>query len=338
MKVRYIGNFPPPYGGVTIKNQLLWESISRHLSIERLKESEGMPKKLHRFCNMLLAVTSRKPLVIGVSASGGKSRLLTRLLYTFNRRIMKQSLYFMMGGLEAGRIAADPTEIKWYQNYRKIYVETASMAKCLEEAGFTNVGCFPNCRHKPEQERKISENKDSFLNCVFFSLIQPTKGVEDILAAAQMLPQVRFAFWGHISSEYQDAFLRKINDYPNVQYLGVFRGSNAEVYEELSKYDVLLLPTKMTTEGVPGILAEAKISGIPSIVSSLCYNAEIIEDGVSGIVLKENTAEALAEAIARYDGDRDLLYRHKKGALCSAEAYYVENYLKEIIHCIMESR
>lgn len=122
----------------------------------------------------------------------------------------------------------------------------------------------------------------------------------------------------------------------NVTYHGVFKGESAEVYDELSKYDVMLLPTKWKNEGVPGVLVEAKIAGVPSIVSDMCYNAEIVEDGVSGIVLKENTVENLTEAIERIDKNRAKLYKLKVGAKQSAEKYYIENYIEDILKKLEE--
>ena len=35
MTVYYLGQFPPPYGGVTVKNALLCEELSKHVAIER---------------------------------------------------------------------------------------------------------------------------------------------------------------------------------------------------------------------------------------------------------------------------------------------------------------
>ena len=331
MKIRYIGNFPPPYGGVTIKNKLLFDILSQRAPVIRFAEWKHIPKKVHQLFNMLLALVSRNPLIIGISAVGGKSKLLTRLLYVCNRRTMQKSLYFMMGGLEAGRIAANPEELKWYGNYRQIYVETRTMAACLQNAGLTNVGFYPNCRRKPDQPITVSDNRRGPLKCVFFSLIQPMKGADNILAAAELLPDVEFTFWGHISPEYKDEFLSKIENRPNVKYLGVFSGSSEAVYAELANHDLLLLPTKWASEGVPGILPEAKIAGIPAIVSNMSYNAELIEDKVAGTVLHENTSEALAEAIRRYDTDRELLLRHKENALRSADGFFIETYLEEIL-------
>ena len=35
-KTLYIGSFPPPYGGVTVKNALLFEAISERVPLDKL--------------------------------------------------------------------------------------------------------------------------------------------------------------------------------------------------------------------------------------------------------------------------------------------------------------
>ena len=40
MTVYYLGQFPPPYGGVTVKNALLREELSKHIAIEVLSFRE----------------------------------------------------------------------------------------------------------------------------------------------------------------------------------------------------------------------------------------------------------------------------------------------------------
>lgn len=103
------------------------------------------------------------------------------------------------------------------------------------------------------------------------------------------------------------------------------------MYTLLNLYDVLLLPTRWKAEGDPGILVEAKMAGLPAIVSNVNYNAEIVEDGVSGIVLRHLDTETLVLAIQAIDRDRDWLTLLKKGALQSAESYIADRYVDEIV-------
>lgn len=168
------------------------------------------------------------------------------------------------------------------------------------------------------------------LRCVFFSQIQPEKGADLVLEAARMLPHVEFSFYGEIVDDYKDIFMSRVNAQQNVSYYGVFKGSIDAVYGELSKYDVLLFPTKWDIEGVPGILVEGKIAGLAEIVSNKSYNAELVQDGVEGVVIAENTGNCLAAAIQQLAEDRDFLNSMKKGSRESSERYYIENYIESI--------
>lgn len=37
MSVFYLGQFPPPFGGVTVKNALVYQALSEVLPVERLE-------------------------------------------------------------------------------------------------------------------------------------------------------------------------------------------------------------------------------------------------------------------------------------------------------------
>lgn len=172
--------------------------------------------------------------------------------------------------------------------------------------------------------------KATVLRCVFFSQIQPEKGADLVLEAARMLPHVEFSFYGDIVDDYKDIFMSRVNAQQNVSYYGVFKGSIDAVYGELSKYDVLLFPTKWDIEGVPGILVEGKIAGLAEIVSNKSYNAELVRNGIEGIVLGDNSAADLAAAIQQLDENRKALSTLKAGSRSSAEQYFIENYISAI--------
>lgn len=60
------------------------------------------------------------------------------------------------------------------------------------------------------------------------------------------------------------------------------------------------------TEGLPIALIESMAAGVPSIASGVAGVVELIEDGVSGIILPPGDTGAIVEAIARLHDDPDL--------------------------------
>lgn len=219
--------------------------------------------------------------------------------------------------------------------FGRIYVELPAMARALENAGMKNVSVYPNGRPKPEKLPAVSANEGP-LRCVYFSRIQPEKGVDRILEAARKLPGMEFHFYGEFEPSYEQQFRTEIAQLPNAGYHGVFRGDSDAVYRELSKYDLLLLPTRCKTEGLPGILIEAKIAGLPALVTDLNSLGEIVTDGTDGIVLREDSARCLISALDALDTDRTRLLRMKHGSRNAAQNYYIESYIPAIMRDLEE--
>ena len=93
MKIRYIGLFPPPYGGVTIKNKLIYDCLSETKKIVKFNRPRWMPREVFQILNLMTGIIPNQALIIGVSAAGGKSKLVTKTLYFFARRNMNRSLF-----------------------------------------------------------------------------------------------------------------------------------------------------------------------------------------------------------------------------------------------------
>ena len=196
----------------------------------------------------------------------------------------------------------------------------------LVSLGIHNVELLPNCRPKPKNEIEIRENQNGSLRCVFFSMIYPEKGVDLILEAARKLKTIEFDFWGSIRADYQVEFSALVNQYENCHYRGIFKTQEDDVYKLLSQYDVILFPTRLATEGIPGALVEAKISGIPAIVSDTAYNKYIVQHMTNGIVMSSNNTEDLLDSIKLLNNDRLLLMQLKINAKDSGNKYHFEAY------------
>lgn len=334
MAIYYIGSFPPEYGGVTIKNKNLYEALEDQIDLRRIDMNLIKRKNVRAFFRLLWAMAFGKQYLIGLAGQKNR-RNFTKLMYFCKRKAMSRSVLVVMAGVVEDMIQAGPVFLRMLKVYRRIYVEFPGMAEKLAAAGLGNVAVYPNGRPRPKESLSVSVG-DGPLRCVFFSKIQPEKGVDRILQAAKQLPDVQFHFYGPVEQGYQQCFRDAVAAQDNVFDHGTFTGTSEEVYRELGMYDVLLLPTRCKTEGLPGVLIEAKVAGLASVVTDLNYNREVVTDGVDGIVLQADTAEALCNAIRALDEDRSALHAMKRASRTAAERYFIDVCAGQILQDLKE--
>lgn len=323
----YYGGFPPPYGGVTIKNKLLYGHLSQQCEINRMDTLKAKKNPFLLLYQTARLVLHRKGKYI-VATSAASRKRITMILWRFNRKAMANSIVIVMGGSVAEDVQADPTLLKAMGAYRQLFVETASMKAKLEVQGLSNVSVYPNCRTDCRSDTiRPTTGK---LRCLFFSRISPEKGADVVLEAAKLTPQIQYSFYGHVDEDYAQTFLAEAEALPNVHYYGVFASDGSNIYSLMHSYDFLLLPTCYADEGVPGVLVEAKIAALPAIVSEAGYNREIVEHRVSGLILPRRTGECLCATLRALSSDATFIDQLKQGALESSKDFLIERYLENI--------
>ncbi|MDP3902077.1 MAG: glycosyltransferase family 4 protein, partial [bacterium] len=72
----------------------------------------------------------------------------------------------------------------------------------------------------------------------------------------------------------------------------------------LKNFDIFALPS--IKEGLPYVILEAGLAGLPVVASNIGGIPEIIEDGKSGLLTPPKNSEALTEAIKRLIDDKNL--------------------------------
>lgn len=334
MAVYYIGSFPPVYGGVTIKNENLYNALRAGMDVRRIDMNRIKRGNLWEMLRFVWAMATGKQYIIGLAGQKNRRRF-TNLMYRFKRRAMERSVLLVMGGVVEDVTGAGPGFLRRFDTYARTYVELPGMLEKLEAAGIRNCAIYPNCRPRPA-DSPAPETGNGSLRCVFFSNIQPEKGVDLILQTARELPEMTFHFYGELRKDYAQTFLEEIRHLENATYHGVFSGKADAVYRQLSQYDVLLLPTRWKAEGLPGILVEAKIAGVPAVVSDHNFNREIVRQDYDGIVIPEITARKLADALEALECDREKLRSMQRACRESAEEYYLDNCVQEIISGLLE--
>jgi len=83
-----------------------------------------------------------------------------------------------------------------------------------------------------------------------------------------------------------------------------FLGARSDVSDLLSRSDVFVFPSRFAGEGLPGVLIEAGLSGLPTVSTPVPGAATVLCDGQTGLIVDDSVA-ALAEAVGQLLDDPD---------------------------------
>ena len=188
--------------------------------------------------------------------------------------------------------------------------ETRRLAEKFGE-GF-RAAWIPNTRDMPPRRRAY---RSSCRRLLFLSLLQPEKGLPELVAAAPRFPaEVRLSVFGP-KYGYDPAVIGLL---PNAEYGGIVPPER--VPEVMEAHDALVLPTRLS-EGYPGVVVEAFQMGLPVIVTRQPALNELVTEGHDGVFVNPGSVDSLVNAVDRLCSD-DTLFQHlREGALRSGERY-----------------
>ena len=102
-----------------------------------------------------------------------------------------------------------------------------------------------------------------------------------------------------LMNELREAALEEISSFP---------GACDNIPELLREIDVFVLPSR--NEGISNTILEAMATGLPVIGTRVGGTPEIVLDGITGVLTKDEDVSGLASAISRYVEDPELRQRH----------------------------
>ena len=138
MKVYYLGQFPPPYGGVTVKNALLAEALADRVPVEKVGfRDEGIVKIIR------LLMTSKDGLFVLGFGNARMQRTLLCLLSIVRPSVLSRCYLMAMGGLLPSHLSSDLAYRKACAKLGRIYVETKTMCNAARNLGLDNVRRAP---------------------------------------------------------------------------------------------------------------------------------------------------------------------------------------------------
>jgi glycosyltransferase involved in cell wall biosynthesis len=308
----------PPKGGDQFKNRILFDILQGINNEMGLIDTAKIYGRLKLLCFFFLEKTGKIERLV-ISASSVSSYKFIQLL---NEKTKRRTTYFVIGGALPEIIIKNNFKPTVYHNLKSTVVEGAFLQQKLGELGVISK-VLPNFKYRNYNKPKNSVLSE-MLKLVFVSRITESKGVLTILEALNNLSRdsVSCTFFGPCDMEMKEAISKNAFSYYG-GYLD-FYSNPEESYSKLTEFDAMVFPTKWHGEGFPGVFLDAFMVGLPVICSDWNMNSEVIQNGYNGIVLKENNAECLAEAIYKIDTDRVWLYELSKNSMASFDQYDFE--------------
>lgn len=169
-----------------------------------------------------------------------------------------------------------------------------------------------HCGVEPDKLRPIT-HRDDARRLIFVGRVVEQKGLGDLfqslVSLADRTPELSLTIVGdgpdRVALERRAADLGLAD---RVSFVG--SKSQSEVAALLSTADIFVLPSY--AEGVPVVVMEALGSEMPVVATFVGGMAELVEDGVTGYLVRPGDPDQLADRIERLLGDRGLRQRMGK--------------------------
>ena len=313
----YFGYRTNQLDGQTVKTRDLFRLLKEHEgnTIDYFDTQEFQYKRTSVFRLLRKLVACR---VVFYLPAHNNLKYIFPVIFVLSRMFRFRILYFVVGGWLVEYLSNKPLHRWMLKRIDGIFTETLLMKDSLENRyGFTNVVLFTNFRFTSFVPKEYHE--EGKLKLVFLARINRMKGLDvvfylaDYILKNQLDDKVSIDFYGPIYQPDKDYFFGELKKYSFLAYKGELQPE--QINETIERYDVMLLPTHYYTEGLPGSVVDAYMSGIPIIVSKWKHAGEFVKDGESGFVIPfEHGENVLCSKVEVLLKDSFLLSQMKRNA------------------------
>lgn len=183
-----------------------------------------------------------------------------------------------------------------YRSIEKFMVFSHYMEQELVRAGLPRediVELFPFSA--PLLRSYVLPKVPSRQGVLFAGRLEPYKGVELLLTAAQKMPEVEFLFAGKGSQE--ALVINAAKRYPNVRYLGFLQDD--EMWQQMAAAQVVAVPS-LWAEPFGLVALEALVIGTPILVSDRGALPELVRDNTFGRIFKADDPNDFGRQLKKF--------------------------------------
>ncbi|MCK9555899.1 glycosyltransferase family 4 protein [bacterium] len=157
----------------------------------------------------------------------------------------------------------------------------------------------------------------------------PWKNIDKIINCFSSLPEeYRLAIVGEGPlKEYLQNVISSLNLWDRINHFGYLQ--NDDLFKLMLKSDCFLLYSSY--EGLSHVLIESQFAGLPSVVTDVGGNREIISDGKNGFLIKNMDSSDFAEKITQICKMPTLKHEMKMNCIKKSREYSWESHVAELI-------
>jgi glycosyltransferase involved in cell wall biosynthesis len=275
----------------------------------------------------------------GVDSPSGLYQIL-RLAALFRREqvdiVHTHDLWSNLLGIPAAWLARVPAVISsrrdlahfdWYQSRRRVWLKriqnlsdvVLTNASPIRDALIREDGFSPGKvrvihngidldRFRVPRQKMFPELGTGKRIVLVGNMHSDIKGHPWLIAAAPVIvrefPDTRFVFVGDGSQRSQ---LEQQTENLGLKQNFVFLGRRSDVPDILASCDIAILASK--AEGLPNAVLEYLAAGLPTVVTNVGGNVEVIQDEMTGLLVPPQDSQALGNALLRLLRDPALAAR-----------------------------
>ena len=338
-------------GGAVAKARVLKEWLENHLKDDvEFKVIDTTWWKYRPWVLLSIIIEYLKTdcvIVLVFPKSGIRLAQIFSFLKLFKKDVF--TIYVEVGSMLPLMLKRNPSLKTLLDIYNIIAVETRMSERSLRKILGNKIARLVNFRkfdinfiYQCKKMRKAVNEGNEF-RFVYFSRVIPEKGVELAIEAVKRVRElvddidITLDIYGPIPTYYRNRFLKLIEKEDYIAYKGVIV-EDKEVYNMLCRYDVMLLPSKIKYEGIPGAIIDSYVAGVPVIVTNFPNVYDVVRHGETGLIVNMENIEGLVDAMVEVVRDRDKLEAMRENCYKVAVKFHVDEVMERFIktHCLVE--
>ena len=339
--ILFVGPFSPPYNGDGIKNSYLREGFEE-AGLTKVQWFDTIARSGPRWKNnlrLILSMMHANQVVFSLNCNG--RYYILPIFWFLSLFTNKKGVLFVIGGSFDVQLSKylplwrRKVFVKILNKLDGIFAESSTLKQGLEDVGLKNVVKVYNPRKDDGSRWKLKNAIRT--KGVFISRVTASKGILVLLKAIEQInnteEKLSLDIYGPMDENYKDEVFRYIDSSNGaISYKGIVKPDRVQLL--LTEYHFLVLPTFHSGEGLPGILVEAGMAGIPIIITRFNALGEYFKEDKSALFVEPENVADLRKAFRRLISDDQLAETLSEGIKKEVVPFRLESVIHQTLQLL----